>query len=282
MISTPRIKASELFLESRLTKHRQIIVEGSSDRRFITAWAKGLGINEIIVVTAVGDIDVDSKDLFELGLNDGNRARVIALAKNSHAASIDIKCIADRDCGHNVEDHSYPTLLWTDYPALESYVVEEDVLDQANLLNFGGQLSNGATLLSELSFALGELYAIRTHHEHLPGPKYKAGLKNGRKLSSFDVTAAVQPDVASLCANYPRPGSARAPKTYAYGHDVSELLMAAYGSTLRNKAGLATREALEGVLMSALQVVGLYKSERLFISLEKWIATGRAEQQARN
>jgi hypothetical protein len=273
MNDLPRIKLDELLLEVSLTSRRHIVVEGASDDRFFRAWAMDMAGGERVVVTSVERIDVPAQWLIDIGLNDGNRARLVFIARRAHEASIDLRCIADRDCGHHVEKHRYATLAWTDFPALESYAVEESVLDRANLLSFAEKLPPASELLPSLAFALGELYAVRSRNEHLPKPKYQAGFKNkDRSLTSFDVAAAVDVTVRTHVPSYTRPSSSEDPRAYSYGHDVAELLLAAYGNTLKNHAGLSGRDAVEGALRSAIQAVGTYKDEPMFKGLARWVA----------
>jgi hypothetical protein len=273
MNDLPRIKVEELLLEVSLTSKRHILVEGASDDRFFRAWAKDIAGGERVVVTSIERIEVPSQWLIDNGLNDGNRARLVVVAGRAHAASIDLRCVADRDCGHNVQEHTYATLVWTDFPALESYAVHESVLDRANLLSFAEKLPPASDLLPGLAFALGELFAVRSVNEHLPKPNYQAGLKkNGASFASFDVAAAVDVTLRPHIESYMRPSGSDDPRTYAYGHDVAELLLIVYGNTLKNKVGLSNRDAVEGALRSAIQAVGAYKEEPMFRGLAAWVA----------
>ncbi|AUI51118.1 hypothetical protein [Arthrobacter crystallopoietes] len=273
MNDIPRIRVDELLLEVSLTSKRHIVVEGASDDRFFRAWAMDIAGGERVVVTSVERVDVAPQWLIDIGLNDGNRARLVFIARRAHEKSIDLRCVADRDCGHHVEENTYTTLTWTDFPALESYAVEESVLDRANLLSFAEKLPPASDLLPSLAFALGELFAVRSRNEHLPKPKYQAGFKNrNRSLMSFDVVAAVDMTIRSHVESYTRPSSNDDPRAYAYGHDIAELLLAVYGNTLKNHAGLSSRDAVEGALRSAIQAVGKYKDEPMFRGLADWVA----------
>lgn len=272
MSEVPRLNLDELLLEISLTTKRHIIVEGPTDRRFFRAWADDLDARDRVVVTSVEDIEIDTDWLFEVGLNDGNRSLVLLVAHRASSITSNVRCIADRDCGHGIDAFDYEVLMWTDFPALESYAIDAAVMDRANLLSFAGRLPSAAILLPPLGFALRELFAVRAKHEHLPRPKYDAGFKNKtRRFEDFRVELTVDVSIRSETPSYPRPQSTD-PREHAYGHDVAELLLAVHGNALKNQAGLATREAVEGALRSAMQVVGTYKSERLFRELEAWIA----------
>ncbi len=239
---------------------------------FFRAWALDIEHGDRVVVTNVDDIEIGPDDLEAMGLNDGNRSRVVYVAHLAAEGQIDIRCVADRDCGHKVDDYSYVTLCWTDYPALESYAMDEATLDRANLLSFGARLPAGSELLPKLAHALRELFAVRLQHEHLPKPRYESGFTGSpRSLEKFDVLPTIDIRIRAEAAKYPRP-EGDDPRAFAYGHDIGELLLCAFGNALRTQSGLNTRDAVEGALRSAMQVVGSYRRERLFQKLEEWVA----------
>lgn len=253
-----------------MTSRKHLVVEGGADARFMRAWLLGLPGGDNVVVTSVDKIDIPDAHLILLGLTIGNRGRVIAVAKSADDGNLDIRCVADRDCNQNVEDHKYTTLLWTDFPALESYALDDAVLERANLLSFRGLLPAGSELLQLLVFPLRELYAVRERNPNLPTPKYSKGFTKKAKLDEFDVTQTVDHAIRDEINKYERSTSPD-PRTFAYGHDIGELLLASYGNTLKNKAGLRDLEALESALLSAVQATGKYINEPLFRLLTEWI-----------
>lgn len=271
--TVPRQELKEYFLEIKLTKRKHIVVEGPADQRFIRVWLDGLGgTYSEAAVTAVTRLEVPTSDVLALDLNDSNRSRVIVVAAKAFENGVDLRCVADKDCGHDVEEHVYETLIWTDYPAMESYAVEPKALDTANLLSFGGLLPPADKLLDHLSFALRELFAVRLHNQHLEKPNYKAGLQGRRAtLNQFDVSATVHVSIRDAAKGYERPTGSD-PRTFAYGHDVGELLLAAYGNELQNRAGLRGLAAVEGALRSAVHAAGTFIEEELFLRLQGWIA----------
>ncbi len=272
MTHTPRLNLAELLLEISLTSKRHLVVEGASDARFFRAWALDIAHGERVVVTHVDNIEIGFDELEALRLNDGQRSRAIYVALRAAESQVDMRSVADRDCGHQVDEHNYATLLWTDFPAIESYAVQEATLNRANLLSFGGRLPEASELLPSLTYALRELFAVRLQNEHLPKPRYTSGFRRSpRLLEDFDVTATVAASIRGEAADYPRP-QGDDPRSFAYGHDVGELLLCAYGNALRTQAGLSTREAVEGALLMAMQIVGSYRNEPLFRALEEWVA----------
>jgi hypothetical protein len=267
----PRQQLKELFKEIRLTGQKHIIVEGRADAHFIRAWIQNSHGRTDVVVTPVEYLEVSDSVIFTLNLLDSNRSRVIVVALEAAEKRVNLRCVAHRDCGHGVAEHQYETLLWTDYPAMESYAVDEQNLNTANLLNFGAQLPDANELLAPISFALRELYAVRCHHQDLERPKYEAGLGT-RSLAEFDVTATVHVSIRPHVEGYSRPDFVD-PRGYGYGHDIGELLLEAFGNALKNRSGLRTLAAVEAALRSAIQVTGRYESEPLFVQLQEWIAS---------
>ncbi|WP_307608117.1 hypothetical protein [Pseudarthrobacter sp. W1I19] len=262
---------AELFLEIALTSQKHIIVEGRTDENFFKAWLQDADPAETVVVTPVENLEVGPDEVLGIGLSDGNRSRVVYVAMRAEKDDVDLRCVADRDCGHNVETHNYEQLLWTDYPSIESYALDGVTLQKANLLSFNGRLPDGGVLLGMLVPALRDLYAVRAANEHLERPNYAAGVGKNRSLATFNVSLTVHPSLRSQVAGYAKPTS-RDPREFAYGHDIGELLLAAFGNVLKNNVGLVTLGAVEAALRSAVQAVGSYKTEPLFIRLHSWIS----------
>lgn len=271
-----RILLSELFLEIRLTGKKHIVVEGFSDARFIRSWLYEVEGGADVAVTAVGELMVPSDDVAAVGLTVNNRGRVVLVALRASVGGVDIRAVADRDCGHDVADHQYETLCWTDFPALESYALDEEVLNRANLLSFGELLPPGAELLDQLAFALRELFAVRRMHPNLAAPKLSAAMGEGAPLKGFDVARAVPAPIRPYVAGYERSKSSD-PREFAYGHDVAALLLAAFGNVIKNKLGIHKQAAVEAALLSAVQAVGSFADEALFVALGNWVQTAASE-----
>lgn len=274
MSSVPRQRLAEFLLEVQLTSRKHLVVEGRADERFIRAFLQGADGSRSVTITPVEKLEISMEDLVPLGFPDGNRGRVVVVAVRALQGDVTLLCIADRDCGHRVDEFCIETLLWTDFPAIESYAVTADILEKANLLGFGGRLPDGNILLAALSHALRELFAVRLQNPYLGRPNYAAGLQaKAPALDKFEVRETLSPALRSKVDAYPRPDIDEDPRAYAYGHDVGELLLAAFANALKNQAGLKNLEAVEGALRSAIQAEGSYVNEPLFRKLATWIAT---------
>ena len=255
-----------------------VYVEGDTDQRFYTTWAiKRLNVTKTelgrlnkILIQSVSDVDTTTLPDDD-NLNSGsNRTKVIRLAKEAHSRNINIRCIADRDVGHDCETLNYPTLLWTDYPALESYAITPQILDSLNSLHLNNSLPESEELIPQLSFALRELFAVRQANKHLPQPKYKKGLEKNSTLDTFDVSKTVLHEtICSIPANR-RPSKSDDPRTYSYGHDIAELLMAAYPGKIKNRKNGAIKD-VAGLENAMRNCILMYcDNEGLFVSLHAW------------
>ena len=278
--SGPRLRPQEMIREAELTKQKFLVVEGPTDRNFYSRWltgnvGQGLSGQEVIVV-AVETIDLPAEDLLQIGLNDGNRSRVLLFASLAADSAADIRFIADRDCGHNVSDFKMHGLLWTDYPALESYAFTGQILGILNAHFLGERLPSGDVLVRDLSKVLLELFTVRMHNEHLPTPNLAKGFpKNSKKPSDFDVSKTVDSSIGAASVTYVRPQFVD-PREIVYGHDLAEILMHLYGNAIKTQAGYSRSEALENAMRAVLLIEKSIGSEPLFVELGSW-AVGAAD-----
>lgn len=255
--------------ELNLSLDRHVVVEGYSDRNFYSAWLDAHDALDGISVQVVGTIEIGNSLLEELNLPDAERSRVIALASVSQEYSRNLLCIADRDTGNDVNRFNYDSLLWTDYPALESYILHPKLFRIAHRMCFQGRLKDSESLLAELSSALFKLWQVRLKNPHLPSPNYKRGVKSGGGLDGFDPFAATTSagGVDASALNEEPPADAR---VYAYGHDVAALLFAAYSNKIKNSLKIPSVEVLEKMMCSVVVSSPELATESLFRRLYGW------------
>lgn len=269
MSSIPRSTIEEIAKDSALTGNVALVVEGNTDRLFVERWLLLSNNLERVVVLTADRIEVDNGEVMRMGLSDGNRSRVLFLARISHEADLAIGCIADRDTGVGVDEYQYDNLFWTDYPALESYALQSQVLDHANDLMFHRRLPSGVDLVDQIKPALHSLFHLRRSIPNLRKPNYGAGLK-GRSLPEFDVEKAtghkLNAEVDVCCEALDGD-----PRHYAYGHDIGNLIMAAFANDLKNRLGFAKTEAVESALRGAVFDFGRISEEQMFVNLAKWL-----------
>jgi len=271
-VAQPRLTLAEFETEVRLSGSKYLLVEGPADQRFYSGWIRTAPIpldRRPLVMTA-DRIDVDGGLLISIGLTDGQRSRIIFLSQFAERRSLDILCVADRDCGEGVTTFSASTLAWTDFPAVESYGFEPETLDRLNELFLGNRLPSGSSLVSELSEPLLDLYAVRSHNPSMLAPKIAAaGVRSGGTIA-FDLNRSIPPHLASVAPTYLRPAFADA-RAHAYGHDICELLLLLYSNPIRNQSGVGSVGMLENALRAAILLSGVFDSSILASRILAWL-----------
>lgn len=150
---------------------RDIYVEGKTDKLFFQ-WFVEQKVNQDFVVYEIDTVDISASKLFELGLIDNNRSRVIALAlimqQKLAATTFNLTCIADKDFDwlFGIE-YKCDLLLFTDYSCLEMYLFNEVVLNKFLLLGLRISRPTAKELLDQLPPVLEELFLIRATDETL-------------------------------------------------------------------------------------------------------------------
>lgn len=274
MTQKPRQLLSEFVQEVRLTGSKYLVVEGPDDRRFLLQWIEqqdALRARRPHVV-AVDSLDIDAGELLVVGLNEGARSRVIFVAMLADAETLDVVCIADRDCGQDLELFEGPTLYWTDYPAIESYGFEATVLDALNRLFLGERLPRGVELVETMSPMLRATFSVRVHHPDLTDPDFPKAITRSRGVVAFNLGPALEPAVRALMSDYDELDVAGDPREHVYGHDLCALLFALYPNELKNQAHVRDAEALEDQLRAAMLIAGDLTSAPLFARLRDWAA----------
>lgn len=267
----PRILPTELWTEARLTNRRVLVVEGPSDARFFKAWltTKSKAIREQPLVVVTDEIDIPMEILVGLGLNDGARSRVIAAAVSASASNANARCVADLDCGEGDSDLDSPHLVWTDYPALESYVLRSEVLDHANMMHFEERLPPGSLVVEAIAPCLALLYAVRANYPDSEHPTPSKGFGTTGVAGSFAIERTVhisrRADVSGIT-----PTSYERPQEVAYGHDIAELMFALWANVLRNRVQVASPESLERILLNSMLAEGSFEDELLFRTILEW------------
>ncbi|WP_291380178.1 hypothetical protein [Demequina sp.] len=275
MVKAPRQRPSELIREAQLTRSKVMVVEGHDDKRFFEEWLQTVLPTGRVTIVPVDFVDVDPQEVIRRGLNEGCRSSVIVLAHLAQAHVAEILCVADRDTGAHCDEFAVASLRFTDFPALESYCLDQVTLNTVRNVALREKIPPVADFMPGLEFALRELFAVRCMHPNLPKPNYAKGIsKQGTGLMGFDVAAAMEPGMSALCASYERTTSTDS-RSYAYGHDISELLFAQYKNQLKNGCGIARPEALEAVFRIAMLATKSFEEEPFFKSIIEWYKTPR-------
>ncbi|MCI4011675.1 hypothetical protein [Brevibacterium sp. ZH18] len=273
MSKKPLLKLGELLNEAELTGGKYLIVEGATDKAFYREW-----VYQKFGKFDSTNITIESADFIEFDefwnevhdLTPGNRSYVMFGAKKAKSRSADIGFIADRDCGHHVDNFQFPNLWWTDFPALESYIFTEAALGVLNRLELGDRLPPGREIVAKLSPVLNELFTVRYFNRDLPRPDVDKGFGRSKNPNDFDIKMAVSPDVANEVDSYPRRDD-EDPRAFAYGHDVASVLLASYRNEIKNQAKIPNQDVLESRFRACLLISKVFDASALAISLSGWL-----------
>jgi hypothetical protein len=165
MTSTvPRRQIEEIIaLHGREPSLREVVVEGASDKRFFEWFLGGNGLPDIPVFE-VSTIEVPSVLVAGMGLDDGNRGRVITLAAALAAGgpARGVTCVADADFDWLLNVRSdCPVLLLTDFACLEAYAFNINAIQKIIKLVLDGLDKDAQTVLEQIAGLLQELFLLR-------------------------------------------------------------------------------------------------------------------------
>lgn len=108
---------------------RDTYVEGAFDREVLSQCSDGS--NNPRVFYEIDTVDVPNEIVIRHGMSEGNKQRVIALARELSLLDepVQYRCIVDRDLDHWFGPLAdVPRLVWTEYCSLEAYFLDEQYL----------------------------------------------------------------------------------------------------------------------------------------------------------
>ncbi|WP_272525599.1 DUF4435 domain-containing protein [Providencia sp. PROV196] len=147
------------FLESNLC---DIYVEGEFDKKAIESWC-GKNNEKKIISYTIDSVELPISILQKHGLTEGNKQRVIALAKElSISESGNYKLLVDKDLDHwfsGIDD--IPNLLWTDYSSLEMYFFTEEIIRSIIVDISNCKIDDWEVFYNSFILVLKELYSIQ-------------------------------------------------------------------------------------------------------------------------
>jgi len=150
---------------------RDIYVEGKTDKLFFE-WFLEKKLIQNFVVYEIDTVDIPAQRIFELGLIDNNRSRVIALALDMQvklqSMTPNLTCIADKDFDTLLGiEYQCDLLLFTDYSCLEMYLLNEGEIDKFLRLTLRLSEPTAKEVIPELTKVLEELFLIRAVNKKL-------------------------------------------------------------------------------------------------------------------
>ncbi len=165
MSSIPRLQISELVARYELEPTIcDIFVEGEVDCEIIARCITESGKLHQCVVYPIDLVDVSAALLRGFGLSDGNKQRLIALARDLEAQTKadSYRCIVDRDLDHwpgPLEE--VRGLRWTTYCAIEGYYYTPNILRDVLCHTAKCRIADWEALYSSLGNILTEFYVFR-------------------------------------------------------------------------------------------------------------------------
>lgn len=274
----PRFELKELITKAvRLGKRRKIlIVEGNSDKRFFEEWIRQAGISEDMVeIWPISWINVSNDLVKQHNLNSSERSRILAGAM--HAEKIidgnrALRFVADRDMGQELDRFESPTcLLITDYPAIESYGLSEQVITHFNNKYCRGKLPASASIFGHLCEVVHKLYEFRKPDPYRKNPDYDRGAKGVEEdLLKFDAAKAFdcRETCTSVTSEY---GDHLDPRSKAYGHDIVGVLFSVYKRRFKNNLKCSDSTLVEDWFRYSIVDVRACDDEVMFRSLASFL-----------
>ena len=280
----PRRLVAELETEAMLGRYRILVVEGPSDLAFLQQWLDALDLS-IVVVT------IDEIDLSEFGAQAASNREQLIGAAHSFPDAVNVRFLADRDLQVEPLTNSPPTLLLTDFPALESYTLTDSTLKallfhakrlpplDPDLVRRRRQVADSLDKLVEAlaNFLVPLFYLRRVHTSERSPIEFPKDLRKFRKAGppvELNVTKLISHlQLTVHQSEVPASSEARSCsdlRPHAYGHDVARAVWANW-TDLRQRTGIVGSEELERLMLSLVHAEELAQFD-LFENLTNWVS----------
>lgn len=159
----PRKKIDELIVRHQYEPTlRDIYVEGLFDKEVLTSFISSSGTDH--VVYDIDGIDIGPDILAKHGLTEGNKQRVIALAKELSVITEEsqYRCIVDKDLDHWIDTIEHiPRLNWTEHTSIELYFYTKKILTDILVVSGRAKITDIDEFINSLATVLKTLYALR-------------------------------------------------------------------------------------------------------------------------
>jgi len=267
-MKSPRVLIQEVLAESRLTGRLFVIVEGPTDKRFLSQWLQQTApeFSQILTVMTSQGVQVEWEQLAEIGLSEGAKQRVVWISLQIPTGSVGVACVADLDCGLLSDRFDAEQLWWTDYPALESYGFEPNTIDTLNRMFLSEQLPAGESVVGLVLPMLRDLYRIRLHNEDIEDPLVEKGFGK----SGWEPERTVPPHIAARLQEF-EVGETNDPRKVAYGHDIARVLLGNFAAEIKNRAKIADPSILETSLRASILLSGAFTQSALAHRMLEWL-----------
>ena len=160
----PRMTINELSIRYELEPEiRDIFVEGIFDKEVLSANLNN-DLNSGFMVYEIDSVELPSELLIKYDLTDGNKQRVIALAKELSILSnkYSYRCLVDKDLDHwfiAIESNAH--LIWTEFTSIELCFFSDDILRDILVTTCKAKISSWDSFINSLIATLRNLYILR-------------------------------------------------------------------------------------------------------------------------
>ena len=190
MSSPPRLTLSDLVTEYLLHKDRKhLYVEGREDSVVLGWYLKPLSDGRVCIFD-IETVEITATELHRHGLNEGNKSRVLVLARELDRAlpedSTQVLCIVDADFDYilnRVEKNRF--LAYTDGTSMDMYAFSETALERVIKLGMRDADSEPRQIMDNLYHVLRNIFITRAANE---------SLKLGLEWLPYEKRCKIQPD----------------------------------------------------------------------------------------
>jgi hypothetical protein len=160
---------SELLARYRLEPSlRDVYVEGSFDRDIFSAFLSQADGD--LKFYEIETVDISADTLKKHQLTDGNKQRVVALARELSVVDGNCRyvCVADKDLDHWLGKLEItPGLNWTKYTSIELYFLRQDIISSILVKACKIKTDDFDKVFAAIVDLLSHLYALRLADRYL-------------------------------------------------------------------------------------------------------------------
>ena len=142
---------------------RDVFVEGNFDSEVISMCCRACGHLDRKVY-GIDNVEITSELLTKHGLSNGNKQRVIALARElaNIPLKCDYRCFVDKDLDHWFGPLENTTrLVWSEFSSIELYFFTNELLKDILLITARSKINSWDDYLESLISTLRDLYVLR-------------------------------------------------------------------------------------------------------------------------
>lgn len=142
---------------------RDVYVEGVFDKEVLTLCFRSIGELQRIVYEIEG-IEIAEELVKSHGLTDGNKQRVITLARELAIGRENpaYRCLVDKDLDHWFGPlEQVPGLVWTEHSSIELYFYNDRLLQDLLLTAARARIENWDVFIDSITKILRDLFAMR-------------------------------------------------------------------------------------------------------------------------